>query len=100
LFNNINKTEKDEAQKKTLDKGFIMENVSQLADENSQLSKKVEENIYHINKRIETNKSNYLTTIGNNNISYRRFLYRKSSTSSLNSVKVTCFEKFCGGKGK
>jgi hypothetical protein len=67
LFNNINKTEKDETKKKTLDKGFIMENNSHLGD--SQLSKKDEEKIYHINKKIETIKSNYMTTIGNNNIS-------------------------------
>jgi hypothetical protein len=73
LYNNINKTEKteNEKEKKYLDKGFIMENNSHLHDENSQLSKKDEEKIYHISKKMENIKTTYMTTIGNpnNNIS-------------------------------
>jgi hypothetical protein len=71
LFNNINKTEKDEKEKhKYLDRGFIVENCSNINDENSQLSKKDEMKIYHINKKMEDIKTNYhLTTGYNNNIS-------------------------------
>jgi hypothetical protein len=61
------KIEKDEVAIH-LDHGFIG-NGSQSNDENSHLSKKNEERVYQINKKIEEIRTNYMTRLGNS-ISY------------------------------